>query len=478
MINRIVQKYNVLSKPLKASLWFMVSSIINKGIAFITTPLFTRLLTQKEYGIVSLYSTWVVLLTIVITFELATGVFNKAMIKYEMDKDGYTSSSLVLITLLITCFFVIYLIFHNIINAWIDLPPLIIVFMFVEILATTTWDLYAIRQRFEYDYKEIVIVTVIVNIIATMLSLLLVKIFPEHRPEARTAGLALTHFIIYSFYYYRILKRGRVFVKREYWAYSLSYNIPLIPHYLSQQVLNQSDRIMIGKMLGNVEAGIYSLAYQVAVVMQIVTNAVHVSFMPWCFQCLRNNKIKQIGKSAFQIEILIGITCLTFSLYAPEFVLVLGGKAYYSAIYIIPPVSMSIVFLTIYSFYANIEFYFEETKIVMFASVIVATSNILLNWILIPIFGFVATGYTTLACYIIYAAVHYGYMLYVCKKNKIDNPFDGKKMWTTAVVLAGLSITVSIIYSYTIIRLILATCLLIGCGIFFMKNRRILLMKE
>ena len=453
MIKRLIGKYKSLTKPLKASLWFMVSSVINKAIAFLTTPFFSRLLTQEEYGIVGLYSTWLVILNIVITLELATGVFNKAMIKFEDDKDGYTSSSLALTTVIIIFFGVIYLLFHKPFDELIGLSPTIIRLMYAEILSTTTWDLFAVRKRFDYEYLEIVIVTILANVFATAFSLFLVIKFPEHRAEARVAGLVITHCLIYSIFYVRIFLRGKTLVNVKYWAYSIKYNLPLIPHYLSQQILNQSDRIMISNLRGNAEAGIYTLAYQVAVVIQIVTNAVHVTFMPWCFQCLRDNEPKKIGKRAFQIELIIGVLCLIFSLFAPEFVLVLGGKTYYSAIYIVPPVSMSVIFLTMYSLFANIEFYYEKTKIVMSASVLAAGINIVLNGLFIPIYGFIAAGYTTLFCYIIYAAVHYYYMLKVCREEELDVPFNGKKMWIVAVGFATLSVGMSIIYKYAVLRI-------------------------
>ena len=471
-MKKLKKKYNDMSRPLKASLWFMFSSVINKGIAFFTTPIFSRMLTKEEFGVVGVYSTWVVLLTIVLTFSLATGVFNKAMIKYEDDKDGYTSSSLILMTLFVCFFGVVYCIFQKSINSIIDLPQIFIIFMFFEILSTTTWDLYAVRNRFDYKYKSIVIVTILVNVFATVLSIILVRMFPNNKAEARVAGLVLTHTCVYVIFYIIIILKGRVFVKKDYWHYSLKYNLPLIPHYLSQQVLSQSDRIMIDKICGKEDAGIYSLAYQVAVAMQIITNAVHVSFMPWCFQCLKDGETQKIGRRAFQIELLVGMICLTFSLFAPEFILFVGGRPYYSAIYIIPPVSMSIVFLTIYSFFGNIEFYYEKTKLVMYASIIVAVCNVLLNWIFIPVFGFVAAGYTTLLCYISFAAVHYIFMSRICKSNKIENPFNGKKMWFIAGVFAIIAVGVSVIYKYTVLRISLAISLIIALCIFGYKYKK------
>ena len=148
MIQQVIDKYTSMSKPAKASLWFAVSNIVNKGIVFLTTPLFTRILSKEEYGIISLYSTWLAFLTIIITFNLATGVFNKAMMRYEDDRDGYTSSSLTLMTILVGIFFAVYFPLRQFWNSIFGLETIFVVMIYVEIFFSTTWDLYAIRKRF------------------------------------------------------------------------------------------------------------------------------------------------------------------------------------------------------------------------------------------------------------------------------------------------------------------------------------------
>ena len=228
---------------------------------------------------------------------------------------------------------------------------------------------------------------------------------------------------------------------------------------------------MIDEMCGRADAGIYSLAYQLAVVVQIVTNAIHASFMPWCFQKLESGDGKSIGKRAFQIEMLIGIICTLFSLFAPELILILGGHKYYSAIYIVPPVSMSVLFVTIYSFFGNIEFYFEKTKFVMIASCAVAALNIILNWVFIKIYGFIAAGYTTLVCYVVYSIVHYIFMVNICKNNGIENPFPGIKMWTFGLVMAFVSVGISFVYSFTLVRYIVIAIISVIGITFFKRNR-------
>ena len=59
---------------------------------------------------------------------------------------------------------------------------------------------------------------------------------------------------------------------------------PLVIHSLSYLILAQADRIMIGKILGNSEAGLYSVAYSIASVIIVVQSAALQVLSPWIYQ--------------------------------------------------------------------------------------------------------------------------------------------------------------------------------------------------
>lgn len=470
-IKKIETKYSGMSDPMKTSVWFILCSIVQKGIVFLTTPFFTRIMSQNEYGVVSIYHSWLGILTIIATLQMSTGVFNKAMIKYEHERDSYTSSTLVLSSLSITIVAALYFVFRVFLKRIIDLPLEFMILLFVEMFFTNAMSMYTIRERFEYRYKSVVVLTFLANALATVVSLIFVIHIDYDKAFLRVLGTVIVHVIFYTIAFYRIFRRSRTGFRKNYWKYAVNYNLPLIPHYLSQQILNSSDRIMINNMTGSSNAAIYSLAYQVAVVVDIVTSAIHATFMPWTFQKIHANQTYSIGKRALQIVIMMGGICVLFSLFAPEFILILGGRHYYEAVYIIPPVSMSVMFSMMYSFFANIEYYFEKSKFVMVASVSVALSNIILNAIFIPVFGYVAAGYTTLFCYIGYCFAHYLFMLRVCKEKEFKNPYPTGKMWSIAIIYAVVSIFISFFYKYGFIRYIIIVSIMLIIGLYFKKNK-------
>ena len=89
----------------------------------------------------------------------------------------------------------------------------------------------------------------------------------------------------------------------------------------------------------------------------------------------------------------------------------------------------------------------------MCASVGAAILNIVLNGIFIRIFGYIAAGYTTLACYLFLSMAHYQVM----KKTILENIghielFDMKFITAMAFVMIASTILFSALYSFTLIR--------------------------
>lgn len=474
-MKKLLDKYKKIPLPAKASIWFVVCSFLQKGISFITTPIFTRIMSSESYGVITIYSSWLEIISIFATFQLATGVFNKAMMKYENDRDGYTSVSLILSSIITVMCFFIYIIRAKSWNAFIGLDTIYVISIFVDIFFSTALSLWTIRKRFEFKYKSVVILSVGLNILGPLMSILFLSLASEaQQPLAKTWGLIVVKIILNMYLYVKILLNGKKMVDLSYWKYALRYNLPLIPHYLSQQVLSQSDRIMISELVGIAAAGIYGVAYQLSRVVFTFVLVVHQSFTPWAFENLKKKNYKPIKKYSLLIEIGIGATCLFTSLFAPEFIFILGGEKYLSAIWIVPPVSMSILFQSIYTFFADIEFYYERTKLVMVASIGVSIVNVILNAVFIPMYGFVAAGYTTLVCYILYSLVHFIFMKKICREEGISVPFNSKIMWIVGTSYVVLAIGVSFLYIHTVMRYLVIIFMTVVGVIFALKNLHVI----
>lgn len=206
------------------------------------------------------------------------------------------------------------------------------------------------------------------------------------------------------------------------------FNIPLIPHYFSEYILNQSDRIMIKKMCSLSDVAFYSVAYNAGMLLTIITSSLNQALTPWLYQSLDDKNYCQIGKTIMSLAALIMVPLIIFICLAPEAIYILAGDKYASAVYVIPPVAGSIVFLFLYTNFANIEFYYDYNKFTMYISMIGAILNLALNYVFINLFGFVAAGYTTFACFFVYCFGHYLFMEFIMKKKNHVHLIDIKML--------------------------------------------------
>ncbi|WP_462410350.1 lipopolysaccharide biosynthesis protein [Neobacillus sp. Marseille-QA0830] len=115
MLTKVFVKYNSMPLPMKAAMWFLFCSILQKCFSVITTPIFTRLLTTDQFGEFTIYISWLNIFAIFTSFRLDYAVFNKGMSKYRNGKDDYTASMQSITTILTLILFVIYLPLRNLV---------------------------------------------------------------------------------------------------------------------------------------------------------------------------------------------------------------------------------------------------------------------------------------------------------------------------------------------------------------------------
>lgn len=460
MIKKILKKYNDIPVAAKATLWFMVCTIIQKSIALITTPIFTRLMSPAQYGQFSVYNSWLQIFTIIATLRLNYAVFNKGMSKYKEDRDGYTSTMQSITFMIAGGMLVIYLIFHKQINALTELPTFIMVALFVELLVTPAIDFWTIRKRYEYLYKPVVFRTIIMAVLNSGIGVIAV-LLSEEKGYARIITCILVNFCfgICLFVYNR--KKGKVWFKKEYAIFALKFNLPLLLHYISQYIMDQFDRIMIQKMVSVAAAGVYSVAYNAGLLMKIVTQSIINAIVPWQYDKLEKKKFKELDDVLFLIYILVSGVALLFSAFAPEIMRILADEKYYEAVYVIPPVAIGLVFVFMYTAFANVEFYYDQNKFTMYISMIGALLNVGLNYVGIKLYGYMAAAYTTLFCYVIFALGHYIYMTISVKKLlKIERVFETKRLVILSFAILVLGITVMLFYNNMIIRYVMILLIL------------------
>lgn len=431
----LLKNYNNLSAEIKSSIWYMACNLLQKCIGVIIIPILTRLLTTSEYGLYSVFLAWLQLFEIPVTLRLSWGSYIVGLTKFSDDRERYTSSLLSLSFVITTIFLILYLLFYELVNNITGLPFETTLLIFAILYTMPAISFWSGLQKVCLRYKQMVFVTIFISLFVPFIGICFII---NDTFSDKYQGMIYSRFIVQGFIAlilaFSFYKASCTLYNKKYWKYALSMNLPLVPYYYSLVLLAASSKIMIQNMIGNAEAGIYSVAYSAAMVMTLLNSSLNSTIQPWFFKKLKDKSYNGISKIfSFSILVVAAINLILIA-FAPEAVAFFAPSQYYEAILIIPPVAASVVVMFVYQHFVNIEFYFEETKRIAAASIGAAVVNMVLNYLLLPVFGYLIAGYVVLASYLIFAVVHY----FMCKKICIENdcPTDLVNVKIVLLILA------------------------------------------
>ncbi|MGN0416179.1 MAG: lipopolysaccharide biosynthesis protein [Agathobacter sp.] len=391
------------NKALKSSIWYTISNFLVKSIGFITTPIFTRLLTKEEFGIFNSYSSWLAILTIFVTLNLEATLAS-ARYDYEDKFDEYILSVLALSSISALVWIAIVNIFSEQFTRVFDLNRTYINAMMIYLLFLPAVNLFQSRERFSFEYKKNVAISLFLSVGTSILSVLLVLIM-ENRLEGRIFGSVVPTVLLGMGLYIFFAVKGKK-IRISYWKYAIPICLPYIPHLLSMTFLNSSDRIMIKMYCGAEDTALYSLAYSCGIIITILLTSLNNAFSPWLGEKLNRCEykiIKKISKVYVSVFLFLAVGIM---LIAPEVLYILGGESYLDAKYVMTPVAMGCVCQFMYTLFVNVEQYKKKTGGMALASIAAALINLGLNYIFIPRMGYLAAAYTTLIGYICLLCMH------------------------------------------------------------------------
>ena len=170
--------------------------------------------------------------------NLSAGIFNNGLTKYPEKKSEFVSSLQGLSTTVTFVLFLIYIAIPQFWNELLGLGTLFVVAMFVQLLFEPAYLFWSAEQRYQYNYKSLIFTTMIIAIGSPLIGIIAV-ISTSYKAEARVLSFVLVQVVLGLYFYIRAFANGKsVFFNSFFWKYALSFNIPLIPHYLSMTVLN------------------------------------------------------------------------------------------------------------------------------------------------------------------------------------------------------------------------------------------------
>lgn len=455
----------------KASIWFLFANIFQKAVMIIFTPVFTRVLTTEEYSKYAVFQSWETILSVFATLGIYNYATAKALVEYKDDRDKYVTSAEGLTLVLSICVTGVYCVIRYVFGRLDGFPFWIMSLMFVDIISTAIFSFWSQVERFNQRYKMLAFVSIMMGVLSPCIAFVLIH-FSEYtgiyRGWARIIGLAAVDGAVGIFLFILCLKKSVCFFSVKYWKFSITYCIPLIPHFLATAFLQKIGQLFVDKYCGAEASGIYSLGNTLAMLMMVVNDALTKTLVPWTYQKMSEEEYDTIRKPVNLALVLIAVVDVMMALLAPEILMIFATSSYAEAKYIVPPLVAVCFFGFLYNTYANIEYYFKETKFVSMASICAGTIIVFLDYIFVPRCGFFAAAYVTLFSYIVYAVMHYLFMKKTLKKHLQGTfVYNNHFILLISIIFMAVILFIPVLYKTILVRY----AVILTIGIFLVKNR-------
>ena len=444
-----------LRVPARASLWYIGSSVIARGIGVAMTPIFTRLLTPAEYGLYPLYNTWVGIFTVIVTLELAGAVIYRGLQKFSENKDGFISATFGLFLAFFLSICSLYFAFGGFFNQITGLTTPITFLLFLQIFFNTVIGFYIGRARFEYKYKSVVLLNLLSAIGIPLLSVLII-LLTAVRGEARIIGASVTTVAIGSVTLFYLLTKSSKIFDKETWKFLLRFTLPLIPHYLAISLILRIGEITVERVYGTDALGRYSVAVSIGMALTVVTGGLLSALSPWI---LRKIEAKSIGKIREFLLLLtkgLSLTALLILAFAPEIMEILAAPEFRSALPAVYALEIAVVPMFLSNAVMMGEMYYERSFISAVPSILSAAVSILLTVTILPFIDYRFVSLFVLISYTVLAVLN----ALIFKKLSGETPIHTNETFKVLLLTIGYAAALFVFRNVLMSRIILTLPLL------------------
>ena len=384
------------SKLVKTLGVYTFANILNSAIPFLLLPFLTNYLLPSDYAIVDLFQAatqFAVAIVGVNTFS--------ALSRFYFDLDNvvfkkYVGNSLII--LLISALFLLIIAFvfktniHNLIKIPRDWIWLVVVYAFSLNIIQTLLSIWQVKYK-AVKYGTFRILRTVLDVSLSIFFVLILKF----KWDGRILGqiLAVVLFAILAI----LLLIKNKYVKFDFDLIKikklLSFGSPLIIHILGAVIITYSDRVFIVNYIGLEKTGMYSVGYQVGMIVYLVQTSFNQAWVPWFFEKLKSNIFKdklKIIRFTYLYYVLILLLAVVIAVVAPFIYKVFIADSYINGIDIVVWIALGFAFNGMYKMVGNYIFYIKKTYIISIITLFTAGLNIVLNYFMVNNFGAVGVA--------------------------------------------------------------------------------------
>ena len=454
--NRLKKRSWGVRIPFKASLWYTASGFITKLIGLISTPIFTRLMSEEEYALFPLFLSFIAVLAPICAQDASTTATLGGLQHFEGKREEFLKAAMGFGAASVFAVFVAFSIVFPFISGLSALPDISLVgLIFLQLFCDAINHVFLAGGRYSYRYVPVFFYTIASSALSFSLSLILLR-YTSLGGIGRVFGLLIPSAVFAAISLWRAAKKSGRFFSAEAWRYLIKTSLPLIPINTLGALLSTADRLMISSFYGRAAFAKYSVAHSLGAAISFISAALGLAMRPWILRKLAagcGERAKRAADAAVPILCALALFSVAVS---PELMMILAPSGYSEALFAVSPIALSIIpsflsgVLSIRAAYAG------RCGRTVLPTLICAVGSIAANAFLMRRFPYTAASLSSLVFSVIAMLLNFA----ICKRQ-IGEPFSPRR----AIFFLSLSFAIGffLIYmrDFPLLRTIWAAILLL-----------------
>lgn len=407
--------------------WYLIASMLSRGLGIFLLPLYTTYLTTADYGLLSTIESIALLLPLVISLSLESAI-GRFYHDYHDDKEGMSLlfSTIFWFVAVVGALGIGLTLVSSIFWAQdvLTVPPFpLLIIAFVPVLFVQLGKLGISFLQQSLEAKTVGVIQVLSSLLkfATVFPLLAIFALGVKGVLLATAVAAMSTFLLITYHMvkYEVLTFS---FDRTVLREALIYSIPLVPGLATTWVNSISDRIIIAKYDSLEGAGLYAFAFQIGLILYFVGDAISRVIAPLAISGLKHDQeatTKNIVGVSLQLLSLMSVLAVGGMLFSRELTILLGSEAYHQSAAIMPLILLPKIWSLQYRFFVNVISFHKVTWYLTLASILSATVNLIINLMFVEDYGYVIGPISTMVSSLVYFSV-----LYVCSERLMHVPYQ------------------------------------------------------
>jgi len=379
------------SKFIRNSLLYTVGSMMTPITGFILLPIYTVYLSPAEYGVMTTVQTLVGMLQLFLLLSLHGAVtrFYYDFLNQPEKQKEYLGSIFIFVCIFSTTIATILLFFSNSIGLiFFKNIPINPYYFYLIGLSWVTALLELPMALFRAQEKAGIFILINTTKALGIMGLTIYFIVGrELGAESALISQLLVTFAIILLTFSMQIRYLKFSLNRKFVMGSLLFSLPLLPHVASGWIISSSDRVILEKFVDMADLGIYALATQVALVLNLFYSSVNNALVPR-YTMLRKegNEVKanRLLKLFSYIVLSFGVLSIPVAMFSIK---LFTSSQYDRAIALIPVLLIGQIIKGYYFIPVSKLFYAKKTKAIATSSTMAAIINILINIMAIPFIG-------------------------------------------------------------------------------------------